>query len=79
MQDKVQVTESRQETCSEGEAHTYASPSTDVYSHSWRTLAEEGAGSVDALSIDANSRKHLTLIHIWQLENSIFYSCNTLQ
>lgn len=42
-----------------------AHPAADIYSHSWRTLAEKGAWCVDAFAIDAHSRKYLTLIHIF--------------
>lgn len=55
-------------TSATAETHTDARPSADVHRHSRRALAEEGAGSVDALPVDANSRKHLTLVHIWRSE-----------
>lgn len=53
----------------EAEAHTDARPAADINRHPWRALAEEGAGGVDALPIDAHPRKHLTLIHICQSGN----------
>lgn len=53
----------------QGIGRTDARPPADVHSHSWWALAEEGAGSVDALPVDTHSRKHLTLVHIWQSEN----------
>lgn len=40
-------------------------PAADVNRHSRRTLAEKRTGCVDALPIDAHSRKHLTFIHIF--------------
>lgn len=48
---------------------TNARPAADINSHSRRALAEKGASCVDALAIDAHPRKHLTLVHIWQIKN----------
>lgn len=43
---------------------TNARPAADINCHSWRALAEKGAWGVDALAIDTQSGKHLTLVHI---------------